>query len=273
VSPSPRSIAASFALLVVLIVGIGAASYLISRGQSKVYQSTGVVRFQSEHPELQLVGLQPPGNNPDDRIIGTDVLLANSPDIVSHAAVLLGVSPGDVRSHIAISPQPGANAVALQAHAGTAQSALRYASDYINAMIATRRATFYARAQDVVRQVRAQIALLEGTNPRKNHPFTVNMHNQVAAERALQAEGYGAPEVLKAPQLPSSVASPKSTRNALFGALFGLLLGVALISLLFRARRAGNGRLAPREAVVAQAPPPPAATVGSDAGDDWHRRP
>jgi len=269
--PSARMIAGSFALLAALIVVVGAISYAISSRQAKSYTSVALVRMEEEHPELQLVGLQL-GNAPDDRSTQTDALVAAGQDVVNRVAPMIGLAPRDVPSHFAIAPQAGANAVIIEAIGNSATQAYRYANAYLTALDAARRDFFNSHSSAIVRQLSIQLAEVEGNNPRQAQPFDIGIHNQVAVQRALQEMGYGIPEILKAPELPTSPATPHTQRNTLFGALFGLLLGIALISLFFRSRRRNGGF--PSEPVTAVAPiAPPPVHAGTAPDDDWERRP
>jgi uncharacterized protein involved in exopolysaccharide biosynthesis len=269
--PSGRAILGSAALLVALIVVVAGASYAISTTQAKLYTSIAVVRMEEEHPELQLVGFQL-GNAPDERSIQTDALIAAGPDVVDRAARLMRIPPTDVPSHFAIAPQGGANAVIIESAGKTPAQALRYANDYISALQAARRQFFSSHALTVIHQLHVQIALLEGNHPDQAHALTVGMHNQLATQRALQDMGYGTPQVIKAPELPSAPATPHTQRNAIFGALFGLLLGIAIITLFFRSRRR-NGVDGGEPVTVAVAPAqPPPVHAGPAPDDDWERR-
>jgi hypothetical protein len=269
--PQSRSLATSAAILLVLIVGVAGLAYVISTGQAKVYMSTAYVRFETEHPELQLVGFQV-AQPPDDRVEATDAMVAASPPVVANAAQLLGVTPSEVSDNLAIEPAAGVNAVVLQATGSTPQKALRLASTYVTALISTRHQVIQTQAQAVVRHIRDQLAVLEGNRPAQATAFTVGLHGQIATETALPDTGYGVPQVLVAPKLPTTAASPHTQRNAAFGALFGLLLGIGIITLMFRSsRRNGGGGGEPGTQVTQSYEG--GVPVGTGSGEDWHRRP
>lgn len=241
-------------VLVVLIGGVGLLARLASQRQPITYQSTAAVRFENEHPELQLLGLQVP-QPPDDRQTATDALIASSPSIRVATGSRLRVSATEVGAHISVSAQTGSNAVQIQGTGSTPARAFRFTSAYVASVLHQRAVLFASRAQAVLRQLRIQINTLE--RHKETRGATAGLRSQVAGVTALQSVGFGVPEVIQTASLPTSVASPQTGRNTLLGGLAGLVLAIGLLSILGRLGRHAAG---------------PSGTRSSTDEDDWQRR-
>jgi capsular polysaccharide biosynthesis protein len=237
-------------LVLVLAAVAGAAAYLLSNSQDRVYAATTKLLFSGSTPEQRAVGIIA-STDEEERAIVNNVAQVGSYDIARRTAEVLDrrrLDADAIAGKVKVSAERGADIVTIEVRDDTPEGAALIATAY--------RREFIRRSEEVV-QARAEIArkavrdALAGLTPAlRAGPRGDALRSQLASLAVVERVG-GEPLVVEGIRADATAVSPLVVRDTLFGLVLGAVLGIGLVALR---GATSSGRRSPTEAPAGPAP-------------------
>lgn len=224
-------------LLLAALVGAGAA-YGVSESLDPTYEADSVIAIV---PSQQVVGTQL-STATLQQIAAGYVELARSSRVLEDARERGAgdVSASELRDDTDISTEPG-GLIRLTVGARQPEAAAKRANAQTAALIAAIDRVEASERREAVQRIEERLdrlrADLDDAQPGGGEATAIVNEIQQLSIRAADARTRptGSARLVESASPPSSPASPKPVRNAVFGALAAVLLGVGLIYLFFAA--------------------------------------
>jgi Mrp family chromosome partitioning ATPase len=206
----------------------------VSSSAPKEYESKAELLFTEPRYEEVVYGIDAPAPDPG-RQAATNLKLITRDAVSEAAGRKLGLSSGEVRGAIAISPQGEADLVSVTATWEDAEFAAKLANAYASSYIRLNQAMESARFRKAEKILEGQLAAMPpAAREGPEGELLTNRAKRLGVMGALQT---GNAELASAAVPSSEPASPKPKRAAILGLVLGLLLGVGLALLIDRLDR------------------------------------
>ena len=234
-SNRPTTVADYLAILrrrkwIVLVPPIAAAvaAYLLSIGQSPLYQSGAQVLFKRASVVTAITGVDPAGADPN-RYLTTQSSIARDPVLakrVSDASGIAGMTPGRVLSESSVTPSSNSDILTITVEDGDRANAVRLANTYATEFTGFTKELATTNIDDALRELQARLTSLaaHGQAGSALYASLLQQQGQLATVGRLMA---GIASVLQPAQGAAKIR-PRPKRNAILGFLFGSVVGLGL---------------------------------------------
>lgn len=212
-------------IILAIVVVATAATYFISSRQPKTYVASTSLYLQSPDPTLDVAANGSPSPLSSEQIADVAQLVLAQP-VTQAVAQQLGMPVASAGS-VTATPAAGTDFITISATSRSAVLAARLANTYASTYVQSRKQAVKADATRDLAAAQGTLASLP-SNPKSlsdlNERQTLLQQIQSYNEIALNPSG-GASQINPAtpPDLP---ASPKPTRDAIFGGVVGLVLAL-----------------------------------------------
>jgi succinoglycan biosynthesis transport protein ExoP len=215
---------------IVLVPPIAAAvaAYLLSTGQSPLYQSSAQVLFKRASVVTAITGVDPSGGDPN-RYLTTQSSIARDPALakrVADASGIPGMTAGRVLGESSVTPSTDSDIVTITVQDGNQAYAARLANAYATQFTEFTKEWATTNVDDALNslQVRLKSLAAHGQANSALYAALLQQQGQLATVGRLMA---GIASVLQPAQGAGKIR-PRPKRNAILGFLFGGVVGVAL---------------------------------------------
>ncbi len=234
-SNRPTTVADYLAILrrrkwIVLVppVAAGVAAFLLSMGQSPLYQASAQVLFKRASVVTAITGVDPSGGDPN-RYLSTQASIARDPALarrISDASGIPGMTPGRVLSESSVTPSTDSDILTITVKDGNQAYAARLANTYASQFTEFTKEFATANLDDALASLQARLKSLaeHGQTDSALYAALLQQQGQLATVGRLMA---GNASVLQPAQGAEKI-QPRPKRNAILGFLFGGVVGIAL---------------------------------------------
>jgi succinoglycan biosynthesis transport protein ExoP len=234
-SNRPTTVADYLAILrrrkwIVLVPPIAAAvaAYLLSTGQSHLYQSSAQVLFKRASVVTAITGVDPAGTDPN-RYLTTQSSIARDPVLakrVSDASGIAGMTPGRVLSESSVTPSADSDILTITVQDGDRANAVRLANIYATKFTGFTKELATTNIDDALGELQTRLKSLaaHGQAGSAVYASLLQQQGQLATVGRLMA---GIASVLQ-PAEGAAKIRPRPKRNAILGFLFGSVVGLGL---------------------------------------------
>lgn len=231
-------------LVALCVLVVGGAAYAYSKHQTKKYTTTASLAFSNNQLSQQVAGLQAVSSGNPVAQQASNIEHVRLGDMAKKTAKALGqgLTEQEVASDLSIGGAGESSVVSISATAASpvlaAEIANTYAREFVTEQTAANKAYFRSALSLVSKQ-------LQGLSTKQRvGPDGLALQNRAQSLGLLSELNYGNVQVAQEASTPTAPSSPKTSRNAVLGALLGLVVGLALAFLLERLdrriRRAGE---------------------------------
>jgi tyrosine-protein kinase len=234
-SNRPTTVADYLAILrrrkwIVLVppVAAGVAAFVLSMGQSSLYQANAQVLFKRASVVTAITGVDPSGGDPN-RYLSTQSSIARDPVLakrISDASGIPGMTPARVLSESSVTPSTDSDILTITVKDANQAYAARLANTYATQFSEFTKEFATANLDDALASLQARLKSLaaHGQAGSALYAALLQQQGQLATVGRLMA---GNASVLQPAQGAAKI-QPRPKRNAILGFLFGGVVGVAL---------------------------------------------
>lgn len=214
-------------LIAICLITVPAVALLYSLLQTKQYTASASLLFGTQSLEAKLFGFEPPQDS--QRETATNLKLVSVDQVAVRTAQALdtpGLSAGDVRETVAVTPEGESELIAIEATSEDPELATRIANEFARQYISFSREEEKAKIEEAKSLVEAKLGELSPSEQEGTAGEVLD--RRIRQLEALAAIQTGKAELAQPATVPSSPSSPRTSRNVALGILLGLLLGIGL---------------------------------------------
>jgi capsular exopolysaccharide synthesis family protein len=212
-------------LVALCILLAGAAAFLLSRTQQKMYTANASIVFQNPQLNQQAAGLAPTASANPQADADTNLRLATLPRIAKATAAALSVSAATVTDAVAVTQESDTQLAAIDATAASPTLAARIANEYAQQVIAYRAMAYRAYYANALRAISLQLRALSPAQ--QQSPQGLDLRDRATSLQILAKLQSNDVQVAQVASIPGSPSSPRVYRNTLLGLVLGLCFGIA----------------------------------------------
>ena len=224
-------------LIVACTLLTAVAAFGFSKQQTKEYTASASLVFKNGQLSQQVAGLAPVNGGETAAQQSTRVKLLELGPAAARTAKKLdhGITIGEVKSSVSISPQGESNVVDVSATTTSARRSAKIANAYAKQFVAAQanaNRRYLAQARKLVEKQYSALSAEE-----QEEPQGLALLNRIQSLAILSSLRTGEAKLARSAAVPGGPSSPKVTRNTVLGALLGLLFGLSLAFLSERLNR------------------------------------